>query len=160
MKGAMRGRYFNGFICFTLVMVFLTFGCTMLQKQPSVCEKPEAENSVICKIAGAMYTSPENLDLILQLGSAIALDKNPEEAATALEYLNKAVAILSGEGVTYASLAQYLKTDMPATFTVVTNGLLGEMIKIDSVIPPFDLDLIRIHLERQILLVKTAMGGN
>ncbi|GAG03836.1 unnamed protein product, partial [marine sediment metagenome] len=89
---------------------------------------------------------------------AIALDSNPAEAGIALVYLDKAMLILSGEGATYAVLAQYLQGSMPLTFMVVTNGLLGEMLKIETVIPPFDLGLIRTHLERQRMLVKSSMG--
>ena len=151
-------------ILLTIIVLALVFtGCAMLEPQPSVCDKPEAEGSVICDLASTMSTTPEQIDFLFRLGAAVALDRNPDEAGKALMFLDQATSILSGEGITYDALAKYLVGNMPITF-VVASELLDKFVGLEDPlgnllpISDFDMGLLRAHLERQRTLVQLAIG--
>ena len=154
-------HFFMILITFLLAGGIFLSGCVGLEPQPSVCEKPEAEGSVICNIAARIGTTPEQLDFIIRLGTAAALDKNPDQAGKALMFLDKVEALLDGNGVTYDALAVLLK-DKPLTFVVMQEVLdqmaglenpLGELLPISD----FDLSLLRTHIERQRKLIEIAL---
>jgi len=149
-------------LIFIMLVGMLLSSCVALQPKPSVCDKPDAEGSVICALAGRIGTTPEQLDFMLRLGTAVALDSNPDEAGEALRYLDKATALLNGTGITYDALAMLLK-NKPLTFVVATEvidqmvGLenpLGELLPISE----FDIGLLRTHVERQKQLIQIAIG--
>lgn len=144
-----------------LAIVFM-FGCVALEPQPSVCDKPEAEDSVICSLASRMNTTPEQMDFVIRLATAVALDSNPDEAGKALRYLKSLDAVINGNGVTYDAFAKLLK-NKPLTFVVAQEvidnfgGLknpVGELLPISE----FDLNLLNTHIERQKQLIQIAIG--
>ena len=109
-----------------------------------------------------MGTTPEQIDFVIRLATAVALDRNPDEAGEALRYLRTLESVISGTGVTYDALALVLK-DKPLTFVVAQEvidqfgGLenpLGELLPISE----FDLNLLNTHIERQKQLIQVAIG--
>lgn len=126
----------------------------------TVCDSPEAVESRICEITKSMGTTPEKVDLILQLAAAVALDANPREAHMAMKYLQMGIDYLNNDNITYALFASQMKTKMPLTFQVATNGILGQLISIDSVISPYDQYLLKVHLDHQMALVRMSMGNS
>ena len=150
------------FLLLIIVFMFMS-GCIFsLQPQPSVCEKPEAEGSVICGMASRMGTTPETLDKIIRLATALKLDKDPTQAVKAMDYLEKLDKYLKGEIITYDGLAKILK-GKPTTFVVsqeILDSFGGLKIAPDILMPisEFDQSLLRIHIEKQKQLLLVAIG--
>lgn len=144
---------------FTLLIMIMFFAsCTFFQPSQSVCDKPEAAKSVICNLSAKLGLTPEKVGLILRLSSAAALDANPDEAEKALSYLDEALLLLNEVNLTYMIFAKFFKSEPSTVLNIIASDLLDEMGTLDMVIDPFDLYLIKTHLERQKAMVTASLA--
>ncbi len=144
---------------FVLLLAIMLFSsCTFFQPAPSVCDKPEAVGSRICDMTQKLGLTPEKTGLLLRLASSAALDRNPDEAEKALEYLNEALTYLSTDGLTYAAFAKFMKGNSSMFLTIVANELLAEMGNLTALINAFDLGLLKIHFTKQRDMVLASLA--
>lgn len=149
-------------ILLVLITIVFLSSCVALQPQPSVCEKPEAEGSVICSLTQRMSTTPEQVDFLLQVSSALLLEENPSEAGKVLASVNKVMEYSGGSG-TYDGLAKLILKERPLVGVVVkkfVDNMVGLEDPIGSLLPisDFDKGMIMYHLQQQKTLIEIAIG--
>jgi hypothetical protein len=155
MKNARRMTLFIVMII-TVLMLFTS--CRFFQPSPTICDKPEASNSVICKVTAELGLTPEKVGVVLRLAAAMELDANPDEAEKALEYLNKALILLEDNGLTYYLFAQFFEDNTSMFVTIAAEELLAEMGTLDMLMDPFDRNMIKIHFTRQRDMVASSLA--
>lgn len=155
MKNARRTTLF---IIMIITVLMLFESCRFFQPSPTVCDKPEASNSVICKMTAELGLTPEKVGAVLRLAAAMELDANPDEAEKALKYLNRALSLLEDNGLTYYLFAKFFKDNTSAFVTVAAEELLAEMGTLDMLIDPFDQNMFKIHFTRQRDMVAASLA--
>ena len=143
-----------------IVLALVFTGCAMLEPQPSVCDKPEAENSMLCDLSMKWGLTPERMGSVLYLSSALVLSNNPDEAADALEYVNGAIDILESGNITYGAFAKYLKEKQSLFVVIAVNEFINEFFGPNLVslpIDPFDKGLISAHLKKQSDMIQSVI---
>jgi hypothetical protein len=136
----------------TIILVFIAFvltGCAQIQPTPSVCESPDAEGSIICKIlyeTGA--ATPEQANFILKLATGIMLENNPDKCESTMNFLNSSIALLES-GIQYSTISNYITSFVPITLEITAEELLDGMLDFQVPINDFDKGLLIEHLEQQ-----------
>ncbi len=151
-----RTRLMNVLMIIFTIVFFAS--CTFFQPSPSVCEKPEAGKSVICDLSAKLGMTPEKVGLIMRLGSAALLDKNPDETKKALEYIDEALSVLNEDGMTYLLFAQFFKDNPSSLINIIAGELLSEMGNLDMLMDAFDIYLIKTHLTKQKRMVEFSLA--
>lgn len=131
-----------------LSLLFLS-SCSMFIDVPSVCDKPEATNSYICKVASDYGMSVEDMDLFLRITAVKAL--NDEEKQIILGVmLDVKEFIKDPADYTYQELVDYFELEVSENaYELIIISSYVDRFKVNMVIDPFDRYLLLQHIENQ-----------
>ena len=145
------------FILSMLIVLFILPGCGT---GSMLCNVPEAENSVVCKIAEKAHTTPEVISQTLLVGNLAALEGDIYTARAADKFVDNIISDLekvkaSGGKITYMQAVEYidkkfnlLSPKAQAAFVIIdTNNLAGQAIEVP--LTGYDIDLLLAHLKKQ-----------
>lgn len=140
-------------LCFTLVGC-ANLGLQPLETEPSVCEKPEAAVSWICKVTAEMNTTPEEINGILLDANAIGLITEAYKKEQALKVID-VLEVSLGSTQSYTNLINLVikETDKAKLIASIVSRRLGSF-QSPLIISNFDKELLRYHLEQQRLLLE------
>ena len=159
----MKRLKFGDFVCFMIVvLVIILMGtalftsCAGFSKTPtaaSPCLELEPGESRICDV----IPNPQDVDFMLRLANAAALEKDVYQAAAALKTIDSLIEVVE-HGVSYGTLYRMLVEDTsPLIFTVVSE-YSGHFYGVNTLITPKDVGFIVYHLKKQRQLVMMAMA--
>jgi len=143
------------------ISVFLT-GCGL--GTSNLCVGPKAEDSIVCKLADRLHTTPEVMSQSLIVANFGALEADLYTASQAEKFLDEIQADLeklkeTGKEVTYTEIIKYMNSKynllpkkVQAVFVLIDPaGLTGQSIKIP--LSAYDIDLLLTHIEKQKQLI-------
>lgn len=140
---------------FALIVLSGCAGMNLFGGESKLCENAD---SLICQRLG----DPEKADLFLQITAYALVDSKTLKKDQVLAFFDKAEALIDN-GVTFAELVafvaketEWINSHHGAAIIVLSQyaGLLSDPVMISE----FDQNLIKIHLNRQRLLLSTIPG--
>ena len=147
-----------------VLAVLAMAGCATINiNKPSVCDKPEAQDSVICELAGHVGQTPETVAGILKISNIAALAGNLYTAQEAEAFIDEAIEHLiffkDMDTLTYVQVVKYtlqklslLSPEAMALFVILdgfTSYDFGEV----RLLTDFDIDMLVKHLNDQKLIL-------
>jgi hypothetical protein len=148
-------KYLNVLFTFLLMSAVIFTGCAGIPTSTSPCVDLAPDESQICQI----IPNPQNVDFVLRLANAGALEMDLYQAEDALRFLNATIDVLETSRVSYAELYRRLVEDVSPTVFVVLEEYEAPFLKLDMFITPKDIGFILYHLNRQRVLVIMAINA-
>lgn len=143
------------------VLCLLLVGCGA---KSMLCSVPEADGSVICKLAEKINTTPEAISQSLKIANAGGLALKVYEAQEAEKFIRDIIAEVEkyqamGTEISYKEAIDYiiekkkgLSLKVQAIFTVIDPAVLSQNI-IDMPLKGYDFKLFLDHLYAQLRVV-------
>ena len=97
-------KFFTVLLC----IFFMSFlGCAATQSRSSVCNKPEAQDSVICDTFGNLGMSVEQANLLFKVANVALIQENAYTKESFLKFLDETERLVDTSG-SYMNLALYI----------------------------------------------------
>lgn len=140
-----------------LAMAALIAGCATMYPTPTapLCDKPEAAGSVLCAIGAKIGTAPEQMDTLLLDASLIGIATKVttgDELRNAIGKVQKYVTDTPTLSINLiiGYLVKEAKID-PALALLLSRRLVFLQVPVLDIqtLTPFDVALVKVHLEHQ-----------
>ena len=152
------------FIACGIISAMILFQGCLFSDSPSVCELEEAQTSVICKIAGKIGRTPEDVGNVLKLTNVAVLTADKLDAKKAYAFLEEVgedldAAIAAKRTLTYNRLLAYINKKFDILPPRIKKGFTAIMV-LDTSSPlaqealtAFDMQLIQKHIRDEMNIV-------
>ena len=149
------------------VLCLLMTGCS---SKSELCSVPEADGSVICKLAGKMDTSPEAISRALQIANAGGIALKIYEANEAEKFIDDIIEEVEkykdSKEITYLDAVNYinekynkLSPKVQALFEVIKTDMLSQkLIEIPLTDHDFDMLLKHLYIQKRIVTAFKAVA--
>ena len=161
-----------GLILISIAVAFLVSGCSMISTTTkdsgiSVCDAiPEGQTSVICELAEKKGTTPEDIAKILKATNLLLLSEDKYTAKQAKKFIKGVIedvekAQKESVTITYEDVLLYVNgkkeivsPTVIAAYEILDPDTLSSGITITNPLSQYDIELILVHLEAELDLVK------
>lgn len=138
----------------TIMALLLLLASCAIPPGPSVCEKPEAATSFICKACLENNTTPEALNGILLDANAIALITNRYQRQDALRVITVLQESMDATQSYNHLISLLFKESGDAQLVAAIISRHISMFQSPLIISNFDKGLIRYHLDQQRMMLE------
>lgn len=159
-------------LCIILfALIFLSFGCRTLRHSEVCTHIPDGERSVLCEASDKLNVSLETIATGLKVGNLAGLMGDLYLAQEAVDFIDRVddlLGVAEKKGVSYATFIEVTKSlfgvlppEVQALFVIVEDYANIAIPQIsDYFLTAYDYKLLRLHLEKQRMIVAPFLIGD